>query len=236
LRLRHVALGLSSDTPLTQRGPPPDNAGGMLPVSLENMRASNWIRSPRGLLALCLGTGALLVCSLLWLGWQLVCAEREVAAQHALERRENAAELAALLLGRPILEAAAQLDALIAAPPGAALEQAARLGDALPADSVLLVGEARHAEPYPAARLPYRPLPDFFWPPSNPVLVKAEQDEARGRGDEAARALVAEMRASADPWVRATALARLARIENKRSAGHDDRLRHTPVFLPPSLS
>ena len=99
------------------------------------MTRSAWIRSPRRLIVLFLGTSALLVCSFLWLGWRLALQDRDLAAQRLREQRENAADWSVSILNGSIADAEKELGDLASAPAPMVQQTAAHLAAALPDDS-----------------------------------------------------------------------------------------------------
>lgn len=71
---------------------------------------STWLHPPHRLLALFLA-GTLLLCgSLGWLGWRLQEQDRALERQRARERREHAADLAAVALARTLEEVDRELE------------------------------------------------------------------------------------------------------------------------------
>jgi signal transduction histidine kinase len=180
------------------------------------MTRSGWIQSPRRLLVLFLGTGVLLVCSLLWLAWQLARQDKELAGQRLQEQRENAADWSVAVLSRALSDVEEHLVDLAAAPAAGVDQGAARFAAALPDDAVLVVLRGARFDAYPARRLPYYPDAKPFSPPPNPSLDRAADFELRAKDYPAAIGLLDRVARGPDRWARATALLRLARIRRNR--------------------
>ena len=166
-----------------------------------------WLRSPRQLRFVFLATMLLLAGTLGWLGWRLLQQDQQLAAQREAERRETAADLAVAALERRVASVDQDVAHLLAVgePPKAAGDGALFFEFAN--------GEIRT---WPQGRLLYLPDLPASPEPAASIFTSAENLEFQKRDYLGAIAVLRPLTASADPAVRAAALARIAR--NYRNA------------------
>ncbi len=159
----------------------------------------------------------LLVCALLWLGWQLARQDRELAAQRMQERRESAADLSVSALRRALAQAEDHLGDIATASPPQLGPDATAVAASLPDDSVLVVFAGPAVDAYPAGRLPF--LPTVAQPPlpGNADLERVADLEIRTADYAAALTMLDRVARGPDRVARATALMRIARIHRKQS-------------------
>jgi signal transduction histidine kinase len=185
------------------------------------MSILDWVRAPRHLLVLFLGTVVALLAGLGWLGWQSLQRERAVEEQRVLDQLAAATDLVAAQVRQNLGEIEEQLTRL-SVQSGDALAQAAGVyAETLRDGAVLVVFADESLLAFPPRRLLYHPtLPA----PDEPTLDAFAPGEIHefSEGDPASAALYfADLaRGSGDPWVRAGALLRLAR--NQRKAGRQE--------------
>lgn len=188
------------------------------------MKAWNqWLKCPRRLLSSFLGVAVVLVGALLWLGWQLVRQDEELAIQRLRERGENAADLAAAAFLQSLSRIEEQTAYLAALSPDEQRLHAAAFAGTLAQDSALLLIRPDSTEAFPEQRLPFYPVVPAA--SALPASLFAEAERLEIRQLDSARAIEA-LRVparSSDPQIRAAALLRIAR--NYRKLGRwDDAL------------
>lgn len=167
---------------------------------------STWLHPPHRLLALFLA-GTLLLCgSLGWLGWRLQEQDRALERQRAQERREHAADLAAIALARTLEEVDRELESR-----KFTQEQGA----------TRFVFRADTVEAIPAQGLLYYPSLQVHTEPPADRFSQAEALEYQKKDYGGAVQLLRAMSDSRDQPVRAAALLRLAR--NFRKWGRTDQ-------------
>jgi len=177
------------------------------------MPLGQWLRPPRSLLLILFLLTLVSVSALAWFGWKLLEQEREVEAQRAQERLEQAADRVAANLRGALAETGERLSGWLSSPPA----------EGKPEDGLLLVVSDSGLEAWPRARLLYRP--------SRPMLAEAPA-EVFAEGEvleylQAQPAKAAEwyqrLAESKDGAVRAGALMRLGRV--LRKAGRTEEAR-----------
>jgi len=177
----------------------------------------SWFSAPRYLLVLFLATGTLLVCALLWLGWQLARQDRDLEAQRLQERRESAAELAVVALRRSLAQAEERVAALCSALDRTDFDsQAAELAATLPTDSVLISVRRETFAAYPANRLAFYPEVAMAPAMSQTLFASADALEFGSGNHVAALAALDRLARGSDRSIRAAALVRRAAIFRRR--------------------
>ena len=185
------------------------------------MPLRDWLRPPRNLLVLFLGTTLVLTAGLGWLGWRLLQQDRAVEAQRVRDRLDSAADLIAAEMRQTLTAVDAQLTLLssLSAPrlQESALAYAGTLGD----DAFVVVFQPDAVDAYPSHRLLSYPAVPRPVAPALDAFAVGEALEFRAGDFESA---ITEFRRLANgpdggaAQIRAGALLRLAR--NQRKAGH----------------
>ena len=152
-----------------------------------------------------------LVVALAWMSWQLVSQDRALAAQRMQQRREVAADLAAVALQKELSDLEGQLGALHA---GRADAYAA----GLPPDTTLLIAGADTLTSFGPARLLF--YPDAVAPAPASASMFAEADRLEFHDQDYARAGALLRELARNPAWRAEALLRLGR--NLAKGGRTD--------------
>ena len=188
------------------------------------MPMRDWLRPPRNLLVLFLGTTLVLTAGLGWLGWRLLQQDRAVEAQRVRDRLDSAADLVAAEMRQTLTAAEAQLTLLSTLSASRLLDSAyaETFGD----DALVVVFRPGAVDAYPSHRLlsyPALPRPPE---PTTDAFAVGEAHEFRTEDFESAIAEFQRLADSADSpdtdatRIRAGALLRLAR--NQRKAGHPE--------------
>ncbi|MGH9387022.1 MAG: ATP-binding protein [Vicinamibacterales bacterium] len=181
------------------------------------MKPGHGSRPPRQLLVLFLGTTAVLLSTLGWLGWRSFEQDRAVEIQRVRERLESATDLVAAQIRQNLIDLEEQLTRLSLLPSERLDDAASQYADQLGHDALVAVFQAELVRVYPSQRLLYYPtLPP---PPeaSAERFAAGEALEFKDRDLAGAVAYFKELARSPDPGIRAGALLRLAR--NLRKAG-----------------
>ena len=173
------------------------------------MRPKEWLQPPRHLLAIFLAITLFLAAALAWLSWRLLQQERALAGQQAQEHRELAADAAVNALEKRLSALEEQLARAASGGPQPVLT--------LTRDSVLLLFDRNEVLVQPAGALLYRPfIPAITGKPG--VFAAADRDEFLNHDFSRALAGLGDLSRSANPGIRAEALARMGRIYRK--SGH----------------
>ncbi|MBI4462720.1 MAG: GHKL domain-containing protein [Acidobacteria bacterium] len=180
------------------------------------MRASQWFRPSRHLLALFLSVAFVLAAALGWLTWRLLEQDRALESQRIQERMDSAADLITAGLQRSLSETDEQLKQLSVLPDSQLNVTASEYGKHLAPGALIVVFRPRNIEAYPQNRLVYYP---FLPAPkaSADVFAAGEALEFQQRDHAKAITVFREQAGSKDPQIRAGALLRLGR--NLRKAG-----------------
>ena len=181
------------------------------------MHIQQWLRPPRHLLVIFLGTTFVFLAAIGWLGWRSLETDDAVEAQRVREQVENSTDLVAAEIRQRLADIETEL-ARLTLLSGAGLEEAARsyslgLGD----DALAVVFERDGVLGFPAQRLLYRPAVAVREGPDARVFAIGEAYEDRGQDYERAALYFEDLADVEDPEIRAGALLRLAR--NQRKAG-----------------
>ena len=169
------------------------------------MAFREWFRPPRHVLTIFLGVAVVSAGALGWLSWLLVAQDRALDVQRRQARLEQAADRATAVMQGALADLELQLTSssarTSALPPGVMIVIGGPTGviDVVRPDGALL----HYPEP--------KQVPE---PPTAP-FVEAEQAEFARRDLVVAGSLYAALASSADPAVRAGALAGLARVRRK---------------------
>src|SRR5215218_2414723 len=119
------------------------------------MSIRNWIRPPRHLLAMFIGTTLISAAALGWLSWEIVRQDRALAVQRAQEQRDSAASLAVAALEKHLAELEERLAAFTLLPADEVTSDVAEYARGLTEDSVLLILKSDQLEAHPAGHLLY---------------------------------------------------------------------------------
>ena len=190
------------------------------------MPMRDWLRPPRNLLVLFLGTTLVLTAGLGWLGWRLLQQDRAVEAQRVRDRLDSAADLVAAEMRQTLTAAEAQLTLLSTLSASRLLDSASAYAETFGDDALVVVFRPGAVDAYPSHRLlsyPALPRPPE---PTTDAFAVGEAHEFRTEDFESAIAEFQRLPDSADSpdtdatRIRAGALLRLAR--NQRKAGHPE--------------
>ena len=164
---------------------------------------------------LVLGTMVVLAATTTWLVWRLADQDRALRGQQIRERLESAADLVAAALREGLSELEGQVAALSALPVDDRPAAAARAGERLADDALIVLAGPAGLSTYPAGRLVYHPTlsSPTLLPPD--TFAEGEVLEFRTRQFDRAIAVFRRQADSADELVRAGALLRLARVYRK---------------------
>ena len=208
-RSRRILNGGRGNTPAYNQRVPRITAG--LPFR-------HWLRPPRNLLVLFLGTTLGFLVGLIWLGWRTILQDRDLERQRAQTHLDGAADLIATELSSNLADVEAELERFVVLPipnlPDAMAAFAARLGE----DAVVVAFDAEFMQAYPRRRLLYYPiLPAADAPYTQPLIAA----RARERPDMETLDLADELEyyrllaQSDDERVRAQAVLGLARTQSR---------------------
>ena len=190
------------------------------------MPMRDWLRPPRNLLVLFLGTTLVLTAGLGWLGWRLLLQDRAVEAQRIRDRLASAADLIAAEMRQTLSAAETQLTLLSTLSASRLLDSASAYAETLGDDALVVVFRPGAVDAYPSRRLLSYPAVPRPVEPAVDAFAVGEALEFRAGDFESA---IAEFRRLADrsdapdsdaAQMRAGALLRLAR--NQRKAGHPE--------------
>ena len=190
------------------------------------MPMRNWLRPPRNLLVLFLGTTLVLTVGLGWLGWRLLQQDRAVGAQRVRDRLDSAADLVAAEMRQTLTAAEAQLTLLSTLSASRLLDSASTYAETLGDDALVVVFQPGAVDAYPSHRLLSYPAVPRPTEPTTDAFAAGEALEFRAGDFESAIAEFQRLADSSDSsgsnaaQTRAGALLRLAR--NQRKAGHPE--------------
>ena len=177
---------------------------------------NQWFEPRRRLMTMFLAIAVLLTGTVLWLGWQLVRQDRDLAAQRLQERREIAADLAVAALQKSLSSVEELLTNFTNLQPTEIRRRAAEYAATLPVDSVLVLARGGEVDAYPENRLPFYPVAPLAPEPAASLFAEADALEFRLRDYTKAIARLREVARSKEPSVRAAALLRIGRILRKQ--------------------
>ena len=186
----------------------------------------DWLRPPRNLLVLFLGTTLVLTTGLGWLGWRLLQQDRAVAAQRVRDRLDSAADLITAEMRQTLTAVDAELTLLSTLSAPRLRESALAYAETLGEDALVVVFQPGGVDAYPNHRLLSYPALPRPAEPAVDAFATGEAHEFRARDFESAIAEFQRLANSADSpdgeavQMRAGALLRLAR--NQRKAGHPE--------------
>ena len=150
------------------------------------MPIRDWLRPPRNLLVLFLGTTLVLTAGLGWLGWRLLQQDRAVEAQRVRDRLDSAADLITAEIRQTLSAAEAQLTLFSTLSASRLQDAASAYAAALSEDALVVVFRPGAVEAYPNHRLrSYPALPR----PEEPVVeafASGEVHEFRAQDFESA--------------------------------------------------
>jgi len=190
------------------------------------MPMRNWLRPPRNLLVLFLGTTLVLTVGLGWLGWRLQQQDRAVGAQRVRDRLDSAADLVAAEMRQTLTAAEAQLTLLSTLSASRLLDSASAYAETLGDDALVVVFQPGAVDAYPSHRLLSYPAVPRPTEPTTDAFAAGEALEFRAGDFESAITEFQRLADSSDSsgsnaaQTRAGALLRLAR--NQRKAGHPE--------------
>ena len=190
------------------------------------MHMRDWLRPPRNLLVLFLGTTLVLTARLGWLGWRLLQQDRAVEAQHIRDRLDSAADLIAAEMRQTLSAAETQLTILSTLSASRLQESASAYAETLGDDAIVVLFRPGAVDAYPNHRLLSYPAVPRPAEPTTDAFAAGEALEFRALDFESAIAEFQRLADSADgpngdaAQMRAGALLRLAR--NQRKAGHPE--------------
>jgi signal transduction histidine kinase len=185
------------------------------------MSILHWLRPPRHLLVLFVGTTFALLAGLGWLGWRSVQQDRAVEVQRIRARLEASTDLIAVEIRQELTDIDEQLLRLSVVPLDtldlAATTYTQSLGD----DAVVTVFADEAVRAFPSERLLYYPAVPMIEDPFVPSFAVGEEYEFASRDYRSAIVYFQHLADEADEPIRAGALVRLAR--NQRKAGQLDQ-------------
>ena len=187
------------------------------------MHMRDWLRRPRNLLVLFLGTTLVLTAGLGWLGWRLLQQDRAVEVQHIRDRLDSAADLIAAEMRQTLSAAETQLTILSTLSASRLQEPASAYAETLGDDALVIVFRPGAVDAYPNHRLLSYPAVPRPGEPSTDAFAAGEALEFRAGDFESAITEFQRLADSTDgsdsdaAQTRAGALLRLAR--NQRKAG-----------------
>ena len=184
------------------------------------MPIRDWLRPPRNLLVLFLGTTIVLSASLGWLGWRVLQQDRAVEAQRVRDRLDTSADLVAAEIGQALLDVEERLTRFSALSASGLQQAASQYAAELGEDALVVVFRPRAVDAYPNHRLHAYPAVPRPEEPTVDVFAAGEAHEFRARDFERAIAAFQHLSDTDDDQVRAGGLLRLAR--NQRKAGHSE--------------
>ena len=193
------------------------------------MSIRDWLRPPRSLLVLFLGTTLVLTAGLGWLGWRLLQQDRAVEAQRVRDRLDSSADLIAAEIRQTLSATEAQLTRLSTLSDSRLQQTASEYAEELSEDALVVVFRPGAVDAYPKERLLFYPAVPRAEEPAGEAFAAGEAHEFRARDFESAIAQFQRLSDSNDEQVRAGALLRLAR--NQRKAGHPEAALKTYTTL-----
>ena len=180
------------------------------------MHVPQWLRPPRLLLLVFVGTMLSFLAGLGYFGWQSIEQNRALQDDNVRGAVERAADLITSEIRQKLTEFDNELERLAAAPAGELDAAAAALGKKLGDDALLVVFEADTVRAYPTQRLLYRPAVAAPDEPDPQVFAHGEVYEEQGEDYPRAILYFRDLADSEDsPDIRAGALYRLARNQKK---------------------
>ncbi len=184
------------------------------------MPIAHWLRSPRHLLVVFLGTMLALLAGVAWLALRSLEQDRAVEVQRVRARLESTTDLIASEIRQRLTVLEDQL-ARVAAQSGGSLDAAvaavaAGAGD----DAIVAVFDGRGVRAYPDRRLLYYPTLPIEQEPVLPMFSVGEEYEFRAGDFASAIEHFQQLAHAGDEQVQAGALVRLAR--NQRKAGQPE--------------
>ncbi len=189
----------------------------------------DWLRPPRSLLVLFLGTTLVLTAGLGWLGWRLLQQDRAVDAQRVRDRLDSSADLITAEIRQTLSATEAQLTRFSTLSASGLEQAASEYAEELGEDALVVVLRPGAVDAYPTHRLLFYPAVPRPEEPIGDAFAAGEAREFRARDFESAIADFRRLSDSDDEQVRAGALLRLAR--NQRKAGHPEAALKTYTTL-----
>ena len=178
------------------------------------MLRPNWLRPPRHLFVLLLGTTLAFLAGLGWMGWSSLESDLARANEDAREDLNNAADSVANKIRREVVDIEVKLELFSALPSDKLAEEissyVARLGD----DPLIVVFHSESVQAFPQRRLLYYPV----LPAADELYVQASMTGRaipRPNDDKTAILFAREMVSSTDKRVRYEGLLKLAALEVK---------------------
>ena len=182
------------------------------------MRAPQWLRPPRLLLLVFVGTMLSFLAGLGYLGWESIERNRDLEERDVLNRLTRSADLITSAIRRKLSEFDSQLERLSRVPAAELDAQASAAVKNLGSDALLVVFELNSVRAYPMQRLLYRPAVTVPDEPDPQVFVPGEVYENQNDDYFRASLYFRDLADNEDaPDIRAGALYRLAR--NQRKSG-----------------
>jgi len=184
------------------------------------MHMYRWLRPPRHLLLIFLGTTFAFLGAIGWLGWRSLQMDTAVEAQRVHDRLESSTDLVAAEIRERLGTIDGELTRLVTLR-GSALDNAAlTYSQSVGEDGLIVVFERDGVRAFPGRGLLYRPAIALESPPDAQMFAIGEAYEDRGGDFQRAALYFQDLASSEDPRIRAGALVRLAR--NQRKAGRVD--------------
>ena len=184
------------------------------------MSTRHWLRPPRLLLILFLGTTLVLLGGLGWLGVRSLQQERAVEVQRVHDQLESSADLIATEIRQNLADVAEQLTRLSLLPSTSVDAAASEFADGVGEDALVVVFGSAAVQAYPSQGLLYYPVLPAPDEPTARVFATGELYEFRVRDFARAIAYFAQLSKTDDQSIRTGALLRLAR--NQRKAGQPE--------------
>jgi len=179
-----------------------------------------WLRPPRHLLVIFLGTTFAFLGAIGWLGWRSLQMDAAVESQRVRDRLESSTDLVAAEIRERLATIDGELTRLATLPDPALEEAALTYSQRVGNDGLIVVFERDGVRAFPARGLLYRPAIALDAPPDPQIFAIGEAYEDRGGDFERAALYFQDLASAEDPRIRAGALMRLAR--NQRKAGRVD--------------
>ena len=204
--------------------------------SAVGMRILHWLRPPRHLLVIFLGTTFAFLGTIGWLGWRSLQLDSAVEAQRVRDQLDNSTDLVAADIRQTLTDIDGELARLSVVRDDSLNDAALAFSQGLGEDGLVVVFEPVGVRAFPSQRLLYRPALDVSEDPDLQVFAIGEAYETRGRDFDRAALYFQDLAESDDQQIRAGALLRLAR--NQRKAGRTEaalatyrRLEGLPVAI-----